>query len=280
MNRWVTKIACLFCLYANADDSFEYEFHRLFPNPKTLIDEQLFRFKEQGNQKNKVFLNNLSDVRDVVSDSGDRHWKTIPANIFRAAYFGQPKSGEFHEYWIQTVERPSRKKGDVPSNFTQDSVMSIPSLLRLSLDRVSNDALGVQLMSLEEGYYLRCIEDLSVPAQKSSKKRHPLNCFYVDNTFCASSLAGGSAEAQKQILERSSNEARGKVSAILEEQLFKYWGDVDQLFSGGDSGSPGISHHFEINDFTPTILMEAEIACRIFQRSERVESANQHKREK
>lgn len=213
---------------------FEHDFAAIFQNP-AVLSESLFRFDES---RNLVFLNNISDVRDLKSSNGNTYWKNNAPSLFRGAYFAQVKSGQSVEYWIETAKKPE-KRGSGPSDFANDAVMRVASVAQFSLEGSQLDIFQLRFLNFNEGFYLYCQEDTSLGAQNEPRILRPLACFYLATADCEKINFPITNDALDGLTKNSSH----RVKEVLNKYFFSEgrWEQIEDFFRGQETTPPGYS---------------------------------------
>lgn len=197
------------------------------------MSEDLFRFDDA---KYQVFLDNVSEVRDTGSSSGNTHWKADPSNVFRGAYFGQARSGQSVEYWIETQSKPekSRKK---PSDFSKDSVMKVKSVAQFSHWDLDRAVFQLRYLSFSEQFYLYCQENTAQPEAKDSRALRPLACFYLAASDCSRLHFPLTDQDLNEVTKNSIH----RVKEVLEDKFFANgrWAEINDFFRGNETSAPG-----------------------------------------
>lgn len=239
---------------------FEHDFAKIFPSP-AVLSESLFRFDES---RNLVFLNNISDVRDLKSSNGNTYWKNNAPSLFRGAYFAQVKSGQSVEYWIETARKPE-KRGSGPSDFSNDAVMRVGSVAQFSHEGLQLDIFQLRFLNLNEGFYLSCQEDTSLGAQKEPRVLRPLACFYLATADCEKIHFPITDDA----LDRLTKNSGHRVKEVLSRYFFdeNRWEQIDDFFRGQTATPPGYSISPPADFVSQRDRYRMRDACAVLQKS-------------
>jgi hypothetical protein len=246
--------------------NFEENFRRLFPQPQVL-SEALFRADEGS-----AYLSNISEVRDLKGNGGDKYWKAHEPSLFRCSYFSQPFAGGSIEYWVRTLAKPTRQKKNGGSDFDNGNIMRIQELTSFAMIGATRDLLEIRHLSFSGAYYYRCQALRTQPKNIAEHSVEPLACTFVDRQFCAKNPAPLTPEL---ILASSLAHKERMRETVLSHFASSYtvpgppqtsrirWVDVDPFFRGNKEAFPTLTESPSTKEFSSVEVKRFEDACRL-----------------